>query len=58
MAKALSAGPVPSVPILAPGWQAAGVVAVGIALTLLLLLVVTADGMRRNPVTTITGGHQ
>ena len=58
MAKALSTGPVPSVPILAPGWQAAGVVAVGIALTLLLLLAVTADGMRRNPVTTITGGHQ
>lgn len=58
MAKALSAGPVPSVPILAPGWQAAGVVAGGIALTLLLLLAVTADGMRRNPVTTITGGHQ
>ena len=58
MAKALSAGPIPSVPVLAPGWQAAGVVALGITLTLALLLGVTAEGMHRNPVTTITGGHQ
>lgn len=58
MAKALSAGPIPSAPVLVPGWQAAGVVALGITLTLVLLLGVTAEGMHRNPVTTITGGHQ
>ncbi|MGK2310318.1 FtsX-like permease family protein [Cutibacterium sp. V970] len=57
MATALSAGPAGSVPIQAPDWKAAAVVAFGISLTLVMLLMITTSGMRREPVAVVLGSR-
>ncbi|WCC80508.1 ABC transporter permease [Cutibacterium equinum] len=57
MATALSAGPVGSVPVLTPGWSSAAVVAFGVILTVTMLLIITAAGMRKEPVGVILGAH-
>ena len=57
MAAALSAGPVPDVRATPPGWSACAVVGFGFTLTLILLLVVTRSGMRKDPITIVMGGR-
>ncbi|EGY77292.1 FtsX-like permease family protein [Cutibacterium avidum] len=57
MVAALSAGPVPDVRATPPGWSACAVVGFGFTLTLILLLVVTRSGMRKDPITIVMGGR-
>ena len=57
MVAALSAGPVPDVRATPPGWSACAVVGFGFTLALILLLVVTRSGMRKDPITIVMGGR-
>lgn len=57
MVQALSAGPIPNVGLAAPSWHAGAVIAFGVALTLIMLLVITVTGLRKHPISTIQEGH-
>ncbi|MDO4686090.1 MAG: FtsX-like permease family protein [Corynebacterium sp.] len=56
MVAALNAGPIPSATFSMPGWSGAAVVGFGIALTILMLLVITSTGLRKQSINVVLGG--
>ncbi|MBZ8176578.1 ABC transporter permease [Corynebacterium sp. 3HC-13] len=56
MVLALSAGPIPSAPFTLPGLAGVGVVALGMGLTLVMLMVVTLAGFRKQSIMVVLGG--
>lgn len=54
---ALSSGPIPTAELAFPGWTSAGVVMFGVFLTLIMLLVITASGTRKQSLSIVLRGN-